>query len=107
MGKGIIGTLGLLGTLVFAIPVAMLGVDFLASGQSTLGLAFVAVAVLMVAVEEYITTPTDIPGAIAARTVDRVIEPPEESLDDETTVDGPDATEQMASEEPVSENPDD
>jgi hypothetical protein len=72
MGKGIIGTVTLLGTVAFAIPVAMLGVQKIGAGNTTLGAAFVGFAILMVLVEEHIMTPGDIPGEIASRTADRV-----------------------------------
>lgn len=75
MGRGILGTLGLAATLVFAIPVAMLGVDFLLKGRPALGTGFLFVAALMIAVEEYVTTPTDLPGMVAEKVVGRAVDP--------------------------------
>lgn len=72
MGKGIIGTVTLLGTVAFAIPVALFGLQKLGQGDTTLGVAFVAFAILMVLVEEHIMTPGDIPAEIASRTVGKV-----------------------------------
>jgi len=78
MAKGILGTIGLAATLVFAIPVAILGVQFLViDGQPVLGVAFLGIAVLMVAVEEYLTTPTDIPGMVLGKTVGAAVIDPE------------------------------
>lgn len=79
MAKGILGTIGLAATLVFAIPVALLGIQFLVvDGQPLLGAAFLGIAVLMVAVEEYLTTPTDVPGMILGKTVGAAVIDPDE-----------------------------
>ncbi|NEU57906.1 hypothetical protein [Halorussus sp. MSC15.2] len=75
---GILGTLQLAATLVFALPVGLLGVQFLANGQPLLGGGFVAVAVLMVVLEEYLTTPTDVPGAVAEKTIGKVAKTPDD-----------------------------
>jgi len=72
MSRGIIGTLQLGATLVFALPVVYVGADFLFSGRTLLGAAFLGIAVLMVAAEEYLTTPGDIPGEAAERAVGAV-----------------------------------
>lgn len=74
MGKGIIGTLQLAVTLAFAIPVAMFGADLLLKGQTAYGVAALGIAVLMVALEEYITTPADVPGMAAEKAVGSVVE---------------------------------
>lgn len=78
MGRGIIGTVQLAVTLAFAIPVAMLGVDKLVSGDGTVGAAFLGLALLMVAIEEYVTTPTDVPGKAATKAVGAVVKDPED-----------------------------
>jgi hypothetical protein len=76
MARGIVGLVGLAATLVFAIPVAYLGVDMLVSGRLLVGAGFLGLAALMLAVEEYLTTPGDVPGKIAARVVGSVaVEP--------------------------------
>jgi hypothetical protein len=74
LGKGIIGTLQLAATLVFAIPVAMLGVDFLLRGRLLAGGGFLLIAVLMVAVEEYVTKPSDVPATAAETAAERAAE---------------------------------
>ena len=75
---GILDTIGLMATVVLAVPVAFLGADFLLQGELFLGAGFLTVAALMIAVEEYVTTPTDIPGAITARAVGKIAVEPEE-----------------------------
>ncbi|WP_121821710.1 DUF7533 family protein [Halostella salina] len=78
MSRGIIGTLQLGATLVFAIPVVYVGADFLLSGRTALGAAFLAIAVLMVAAEEYLTTPGDLPAEAAERVAGTVAKDDEE-----------------------------
>lgn len=75
---GIMGTIQLAGTLVFALPIGLLGVQFLLDGRTLLGGGFVAVAVLMVALEEYLTTPTDVPTSVAEKAVGKVAKSPDE-----------------------------
>ena len=75
---GILGTLQLAATLVFALPVGLLGVQFLLDGKTLLGGGFLGIAVLMVALEEYLTTPTDVPGAVAEKTLGKVAKTPED-----------------------------
>jgi len=72
MDRGIVGTVQLAATLVFAIPVAMFGLDFLLQGRTLMGAAAVGVAVLMVVMEEYLTTPGDVPGKAAEKVVGTV-----------------------------------
>ena len=72
MNLGILDTLSLAATLVFALPVALLGVDRLVAGDALVGGAFVAVGVLMVVLQEWLTTPSDLPAAVAQRVVGRV-----------------------------------
>jgi len=75
---GIIGTIQLAGTLVLALPVGLLGVEKLLAGQTAVGAAFVGVAALMVALEEYLTTPGDVPGSVARKTLGKVAKTPDE-----------------------------
>ena len=77
------GLVGLAATLVFAIPVAYLGVDMLLSGRGLLGAGFLGLAALMIAVEEYLTTPGDVPGMIAERAVGAVAAEPDPDADEE------------------------
>jgi hypothetical protein len=70
---GIISTLQLVVTLAFALPVGLLGVQFLLSGRIPFGVALVVVALLMVVLEEYVTTPTDAPVEAAETVVGAVV----------------------------------
>ncbi|WP_254543212.1 DUF7533 family protein [Halomarina pelagica] len=73
MARGIIGTLQLAVTVAFAAPIALLGLSFLRSGETLLGAGFVAFAVLMLLVEEYLTTPQDVPAKVAEKAVGTVL----------------------------------
>jgi hypothetical protein len=79
MGRGIIGLVGLAVTLAFAIPVGLLGLDMLTKGDTLVGGGFLAFAVLMVLLQEYLTTPSDVPGRVAGRLVGTVAKDPSES----------------------------
>jgi hypothetical protein len=72
MARGIIGTLQLVGTVVLAAPLAILGVQFLLSDRLLMGGLFVGLAVAMLLLEEYLTTPQDLPAIIAERAAGRV-----------------------------------
>jgi hypothetical protein len=77
MARSILGTVGLALTLAFAIPVAYLGVEFLLDGKTNQALLFLGIAVLMVAIEEYLTTPMDVPGMVAGKVLGRAVKEPE------------------------------
>ena len=66
-------TVGLLTVVVFAIPVALFGLEHLVRGEVVQGVAFLAIAVLMVAIEQYVVTPTDVPATLAEKTVGTVV----------------------------------
>lgn len=70
---GILNTLGFVVTLAFALPVALLGVNLVVSGRTGIGIALCVVAVLMVALKQYVTTPDDLPTAAAEKTVGAVV----------------------------------
>jgi hypothetical protein len=82
MPKGILETVGLVTVLVFAIPVALFGVEHLVRGEFFQGVAFIVIAALMVAVEQYLTTPTDVPGMVAEKTVGAVVKTDEPETED-------------------------
>jgi len=72
--------LALGGSLVFAIPLAIYGLEQLLAGASMLGAAALIVAALMVILPQYLTTPDDLPGRAADEALDRVVaEPGDES----------------------------
>ena len=69
MARGILETIGLAATLVLAIPIALFGAEHLLRGELVAGAAYVGIAVGLVLVEQYLTTPTDVPGMVAEETV--------------------------------------
>ncbi|MFB6101836.1 MAG: hypothetical protein ABEJ73_04655 [Haloplanus sp.] len=73
MRLGILETFGLAASLVFAIPLGLFGVESLLAGRTTLGSGLVVVAVLMVVLPYRLTTPTDVPAAVAERVVGRAV----------------------------------
>ncbi|MFC7021228.1 MULTISPECIES: DUF7533 family protein [Haloarcula] len=82
MPRGILETVGLVTVLVFAIPVALFGAEHLVRGELLQGVVFIAIAGLMVAVEQYLTTPTDVPGLVAEKTVGAVVKTDESDTED-------------------------
>ena len=66
MRLGILDLLGLLGSLIFAIPVANFGVNRLLAGDTPMGLALVAVAVAMVLLPHYFLDPRTIAKKLVA-----------------------------------------
>ena len=84
MARGVLETIGLALTLVFALPVALLGLQFLVlDNRPLLGAGFLVIALLMIAVEQYVTTPTDLPGMVLGETVGKVVTMPGEEEGDE------------------------
>ncbi|MEF8820552.1 MAG: hypothetical protein V5A31_12920 [Haloferacaceae archaeon] len=74
MRLGILETVGLAGTLVFAIPAALLGIELVVSGSRPfIGWVLIVVAVLMVVVPRYVVTPGDVPERLAGEAVDRAL----------------------------------
>jgi hypothetical protein len=80
--EGIVDTLQFAATAVFAAPVALFGLLKLGEGEPLAGVGFVAIAAGMLAAEELITSPTDVPVTVVERLVGRVAEPPDETDDD-------------------------
>ena len=74
MARGILDTLGLAAALVLAIPIGLFGVEHLVRGDLVAGALYVGIAVGLVAIEQYLTTPTDVPGLVAEKTVGAVVE---------------------------------
>lgn len=73
MALGILDQLGLAASLVFAIPVALYGLQQAAGGQALVGAAFLVVAALMVYLPQRLTTPGDIPGKAAEKAVSTAV----------------------------------
>ncbi|SEH59136.1 hypothetical protein SAMN05192561_11028 [Halopenitus malekzadehii] len=57
MRLGLLDTIGLATTLIFAIPVANYGVVRVLDGETTLGVAMVVIAVAMVVLPQYFLDP--------------------------------------------------
>jgi hypothetical protein len=87
---GILETVGLAASLVFAVPVGIAGGGFLLGDRPFLGGVLVVVAVLMVVVPRRVTTPGDVPGAVLGRLAGRAVEPPDAA---EAGEESPDAAE--------------
>lgn len=81
---GIIDTIKLAGTLVFALPAAFAGLDFLlVRGETGIGVALIGLAIGLVAVQHWLTMPTDIPEMLAQRVAGTVVKEPETDPDDD------------------------
>lgn len=83
MRLGILETIGLAASLVFAIPVGLYGIETLASGNRVLGAGLLIVAVLMVVLPRRLTTPADLPGAVLERVVGKAVKDPETDDDEQ------------------------
>lgn len=79
MGLGILDTLGLVASLIFAIPVGVFAIDRLLAGEQLLGGFLLVVAVLMVALPQRLTTPQDVPGTVAGKVIGGAVADPDES----------------------------
>jgi hypothetical protein len=82
MRLGIAGTIELAATLVFAAPVGIFGLTRLLDGQTVLGGGLLAVAVGMVLLPQYLTTPGDVPAAVGERIVGAVVKTPDDDDED-------------------------
>lgn len=85
MTRGILDTLGLAVVVAFAAPVGLAGVFFLTDGQVVLGVGFLGIAALMILLQDRLTTPMDVPGAIVQRVVGTVVPDERTDEEDETT----------------------
>jgi len=74
MAGGILDTIGLAGTVLFAAPVALYGADLLMGGDGVLGLVFLGIAALMVVVPRYLHTPKDVATDAVSGTAGRLVE---------------------------------
>jgi hypothetical protein len=81
MSRGLLDTLQLAASVVVAVPVAAFGLFKLAEGSPWLGVGFLVLAGLVVAVEEVVTSPKDIPVLLAERVAGRVVEKPDDGDD--------------------------
>lgn len=75
---GILDTIKLAGVLVLALPAALAGIDLLLlRGETVTGSALIVLAVLLVVVQQRLTTPGDVPGLVAKRLFGSVVKEPE------------------------------
>ncbi|WP_254273172.1 DUF7533 family protein [Haloarcula marina] len=73
MAQGILDTLGLAAVLVLAAPIALFGFEHVVRGDLVMGGVYLGVAAGLILVEQYLTTPTDLPGMVAEKTVGAVV----------------------------------
>ena len=83
MRLGLLATVQLAATVVFAAPVGIFGLTRLTEGDVLLGGGLVAVAIAMVALPQYLTTPGEIPMRIVERVVGRAVVSPGDESDTE------------------------
>jgi hypothetical protein len=92
MARSILGTIGLALTLAFALPVAYLGVEFLLDGRTNQGLLFLGLAALMIGINQYVTTPLDLPGEVAGKILGTAVKEPDQGDADGSGADAGPAT---------------
>jgi hypothetical protein len=68
---GVIGTLQLAAVLAFAVPLLVFGVDALLGGRPLLGGGFLALGVLLLGLQWWLTNPFD-PADVGEAVVDRI-----------------------------------
>lgn len=100
MALGILDQLGLAASLVFAIPVALYGLQRAAGGDPMIGGAFLVVAALMVYLPQRLTTPGDIPGKAAEKAVSTAVGSDAEADADGVDSDANDSDDDASGEEP-------
>jgi hypothetical protein len=71
MAEGIIDFLEFAAAVVLAAPVGLLGVILLSNGDAVGGVAFLAIAVGMVALDRYVVAPRDLVTGVLSRLVGR------------------------------------
>lgn len=77
MALGILEQVGLAATLIFALPVAVYGVQSILGGRTLVGTLAVVVAVLMVVLPRRLTSPDDVPAKAAETAVGAVVDTPD------------------------------
>ena len=81
---GIVDTIKLAGTLVFAIPAALAGLEFLLMrGQPIVGGGLLVLATVLVLVQQFVPTPSSLPKLVAKRVVGSIAKPSETEKNDE------------------------
>lgn len=70
--------LGSVKTLMFVVPPALAGADFLFRGNLVIGAGLLCVALGIAVVHQYVLTPSDLPVLFASKFVNAVVGPPDE-----------------------------
>lgn len=70
---GVLDLVALAATLAFALPIGLFGVHLLHDGRLLVGTTGVAVGVGLVAVEQYVWTPDDVPRNALSAVVRRIL----------------------------------
>lgn len=78
MKLGFFESLTMVGALAVAIPMVYAGSNIYLAGNS-IGLFFVALGIVMVLAERFLTTPFDVPSIVAKKTVGRFMSDPDET----------------------------
>ncbi|MFD1632184.1 DUF7533 family protein [Haloplanus ruber] len=81
MRLGILDTLGLAATVIFALPVGLYGVETALAGRPVLGGGLLVVAALMIFLPQRLTTPADLPAAIVGRVIGGAVKEPDPDTD--------------------------
>lgn len=79
MALGILEQVGLAATLIFALPVAVYGIQTILDGSTVFGAVTLLIAVLMVVLPRRLTSPDDVPAKAAETAVDAVVDTPDGS----------------------------
>jgi len=78
MPRGLLGMVGFMTTVVFAIPLTIAGADLLRRGNVVVGLGLLGAAAAMILVNEYVTRPSDLPTMILSKVAGTVVRNPDE-----------------------------
>ncbi|NGM68180.1 hypothetical protein G6M89_03990 [Natronolimnobius sp. AArcel1] len=80
---GLIETIKFAGVLIFALPAALAGLEFLlVRGQTFVGVGLLILAAGLLVLQRYLTTPGDLPGVAAKRAVSSIVDNPESEEDE-------------------------
>jgi nucleoside recognition membrane protein YjiH len=77
MSWEILELLGSVMTLLFAITFAYAGVELFLAGRSFVGAGLLGVAVGTMLMDRYVTTVGDLPGLVASKLLEEVVDPPD------------------------------
>lgn len=78
MSWGILRLLGSVTILVLALPPALAGVELLFRGNLLVGGGLLGAALTMVVLDQYVTTPSDLPELVVGKLRDALVGSPDE-----------------------------